>query len=121
MSTSNWTVELHDDFKPEYDAFSVEVKKVMVQRLKLIEEFGPNLARPYVDTIKGSKHANLKEFRFDADDGVWRGLFAFDLERKAIVLVAGDKSGTSEKRFYRDLIKKAEQRFDKHLKTLKEG
>ncbi len=49
--------------------------------------------------------------------GVWRVTFAFDPERQAILLVAGDKSGNSEKRFYRDLIKKADSRFAQHLQT----
>lgn len=52
-----------------------------------------------MDTLKGSKHANMKELRFDADDGVWRIAFAFDLRRHAVLLVGGDKSGGSEKRF----------------------
>src|SRR6266851_8300425 len=67
------------------------------------------LGRPRVDTLKGSRHANMKELRFDADDGVWRVAFAFDPKRKAILLVAGDKSGGSEKRFYRQLIAKADE------------
>ena len=41
--------------------------------------------------------------------------FAFDPKRKAILLVAGDKSGVSEMRFYRQLIDKADARFDAHL------
>ncbi|WP_352609493.1 type II toxin-antitoxin system RelE/ParE family toxin [Mesorhizobium opportunistum] len=48
-----------------------------------------------------SSFANMKELRFDADDGVWRVAFAFDRKRKAILLVAGDQSGVSEKRFYK--------------------
>ena len=47
---------------------------------------------------KGSRHANMKELRFDADDGVWRVAFAFDPKRKAILLVAGDKSGGTWRR-----------------------
>ncbi len=69
--------------------------------------------------LKGSRHANMKELRFDAADGVWRVAFAFDPKRKAILLVAGDKSGGSEKRFYRQLIAKADERFDGHLARLK--
>ncbi len=57
----------------------------------------------------------MKELRFSAADGAWRVAFAFDPRRKAILLVAGDKSGGSEKRFYRELIRKADQRFDAHL------
>jgi hypothetical protein len=60
----------------------------------------------------------MKELRFDAADGVWRVAFAFDPKRQAILLVGGDKSGGSEKRFYRQLIKKADARFDEHVKRI---
>jgi hypothetical protein len=71
-----------------------------------------------VDTLKGSKHANMKELRFDASDGVWRVAFAFDPERQAILLVAGDQAGTGAKRFYKQLILKADARFDAHRQHL---
>ena len=86
---------------------------------RLLQEFGPQLGRPRVDTLKGSRHANMKELRFSAADGEWRVAFAFDPKRKAILLVAGDKSGVSEKRFYRQLIAKADERFNAHLNRLK--
>jgi hypothetical protein len=72
-----------------------------------------------VDTLKGSSYANMKELRFAAADGEWRVAFAFDIKRRAVLLVAGDKSGGSEKRFYRELIRKADERFDAHLVRLK--
>ncbi len=62
----------------------------------------------------------MKELRFDAADGVWRVAFAFDPKRKAILLVAGDKSGVSERKFYKRLIVKADDRFDAHLACLKQ-
>jgi hypothetical protein len=46
----------------------------------------------------------MKELRFSAADGEWRVAFAFDAKRRAILLVGGDKSGHSKKRFYRELI-----------------
>lgn len=61
----------------------------------------------------------IKELRCNADDGVWRIAFAFDLDRKAILLVGGDKSGGSERHFYRQLIAKADERFDDHLQRIK--
>jgi hypothetical protein len=61
----------------------------------------------------------MKELRFSAADGEWRVAFAFDPRRRAILLVAGDKSGGSERRFYRDLIRKADERFNAHLDRLK--
>lgn len=85
----------------------------------VLEEFGPQLGRPRADTLKGSRHANMKELRFSAADGEWRLAFAFDPKRRAILLVAGDKSGGGERRFYRELIRKADDRFDAHLDQLK--
>src|ERR1700730_10011866 len=90
------------------------------QRLsRLLQKVGPQLGRPRVDTLKGSRHANMKELRFSVADGEWRVAFAFDPQRKAILLVAGDKSGVSEKRFYRNLIRKADERFEADLIWLK--
>ena len=75
-----------------------------------------------MDTLNGSRHANMKEMRFSAAVGEWRLAFAFDPTRNAIMLVAGDKSGGSSRRFYRALIRKADERFDRHLTQLaKEG
>jgi hypothetical protein len=62
----------------------------------------------------------LPEQRLSAADGQWRVPFAFDPKRKAILLVAGDKSGGSQKRFYRELIREADDRFDAHLTRLKQ-
>ena len=116
----SWTVELHAEFAEEFKNFSDEVQDKIYADVLMLETFGYTLGRPKVDTLKASQHSNMKELRFDANDGVWRVAFAFDTERKAILLVAGDKSGTSEKRFYKQLIKKADERFTNHLQSLKE-
>ncbi len=84
----------------------------------MLRRFGPQLRRPHCDTLKGSKHTNMKELRFTLPDGAWRVAFAFDSERQAILLVGGSKSGTNEKQFYRDLIRVADERFNAHLGTL---
>lgn len=114
----SWTVELHPKFAEEFLGLSELVQDALLAEIALLEKFGPHLNRPHVDTLNNSKHSNMKEIRFNADDGVWRTAFAFDPERKAILLVAGDKSGTKEKRFYKQLIKKADDRFDNHLANL---
>lgn len=93
--------------------------RVEILALSLVlEQFGPQLGRPRVDRLKGFRHANMKELRFSATDGEWRVALAFDPKRKAILLVAGDKSGGSQQRFYRELIRKADVRFDFHLRRL---
>lgn len=114
-----WNVEFDDAFDDEFEAFSQDVQNALLATSKLLIEFGPQLGRPHADTLKGSKHSNMKELRFEGSDGEWRAAFAFDPERKAIILVAGDKSGGSEKRFYKQLISKADQRFSAHVERLK--
>jgi hypothetical protein len=108
------------EFHSELLALAADVRIELLARARVIERFGPTAGRPRVDTLKGSKHANMKELRFDAGDGVWRVAFAFDPERRAILLVAGDKSGRSERAFYRRLIASADTRYDNHLSRLRD-
>ena len=114
-----WTVRIADEFMPEFEALHEDVRTEIAALSLWLEHFGPSLGRPRVDTLKGSKHANMKELRFAAVDGEWRVAFAFDPKREGILLVAGDKSGGSERRFYAELIRKADDRFDAHLRRLK--
>jgi len=114
-----WEVEFHDDFDPEFDALPEDVQDEIRALGGVLAQMGPMFGRPRADTLKGSRHANMKELRFDASDGVWRVAFAFDPRRRAILLVAGDKSGVSQKRFYRHLIEKADRRFDDHLARIR--
>lgn len=116
-----WAVSFHGEFADEFGEFADAVKIELAAIIGLLEEFGPALSRPHADTLNGSKHANMKELRFKADNGVWRVAYAFDPERKAILLVGGDKSGSNEKRFYKKLLTIADRRFDQHLDELKGG
>ena len=115
----NWTVEFADEFDAEFDVLPEPVQDELLAQAKVIERFGPAAKRPRVDTLHGSRHSNMKELRFDADRGVWRVAFAFDPRRRAVLLVGGDKSGGSEKGFYRRLIKLADERYDAHLARIR--
>ncbi|MGH9715587.1 MAG: type II toxin-antitoxin system RelE/ParE family toxin [Candidatus Acidiferrales bacterium] len=110
-----------DEFELKFQALSEDVRTEILALSIVLAQFGPQLGRPRVDTLKGSRHVNMKELRFRAADGEWRVAFAFDRRRKAILLVAGDKSGGSQKRFYRELIRKADERFDAHLARIERG
>ena len=114
-----WVVEIGDEFEAEFLALDPAVRDEIHALSRLLRQFGPQLGRPRVDTLKGSRHRNMKELRFAAADGEWRVAVAFDPKRSAILLVAGDKAGGSQKRFYRQLIAKADDRFDAHLERLK--
>jgi len=111
---NNWVVEFHAEFASEFIGLPEPVRQRVFSMAGLLKTFGPQLGRPKVDTLKGSKHSNMKELRFDADGGVWRIAFAFDFGRKAILLVGGDKAGISKEKFYRNMIEIADRRFDRH-------
>lgn len=87
-------------------------EKVLANLLSL-ETYGPKLSRPYVDTVKSSRHNNMKELRIQYKGRPIRAFFAFDPERQAIVLCAGDKSNS--KRFYDTMIRIADDEFSAHL------
>jgi hypothetical protein len=114
----SWNAYFHPTFKAEFDEMSETVQDKLLAMLIPLRRSGPALGRPDVDTLNDSKYANMKELRFKADVGVWRVAFAFDPARDAILLVAGDKSGGSERTFYRRLIAKADKRYKEHLDLL---
>ena len=104
-----WVVETTD----EYDAWFLDQtgnSQASIQmKVEFLKEYGPHLPRPHADTLKGSSLSNLKELRAQTENHVYRIAFLFDEERKAILLIGGDKKGKNEKRFYRGLIKQAEE------------
>lgn len=110
-----WPVLFAADFQLEFAALPAAVQTELLARARLLEQFGPLLGRPAVDTLKGSRFVNMKELRFDAEGGVWRIAFAFDTRRCAVLLVAGNKAGVSQHLFYRLLIARADKRFESHL------
>lgn len=113
-----WEVRLAPEFVEELSNLTSAVRIELLAQAKLVATVGPQLGRPRVDTLKGSRHANMKELRFSADGGEWRVAFAFDPNREAILLVAGDKAGIGQRRFYQRLTGKADARYAAHLLRL---
>jgi hypothetical protein len=114
----DWEIEFYSDFYEEFLTLSEVVQNELLASLIPLRKLGPTLGRPIVDTLNASTFRNMKELRFNADDGVWRVAFAFDPERTAILLVAGEKSGKGQRQFYKRLIQKADTRYTNHLKQL---
>ncbi len=100
-----------------------EQRNALLAAVIALKAKGPTAGRPLIGTLGNPKHPNMKELRYDAHNNsqIWRAAFAFDPERKAIILVASDKQGIDEEQFYADLLKKANKRFDAHLKVLKKA
>jgi hypothetical protein len=106
-----WTVATTDGF----DGWFASLDHDGQAKVELLKLLGPRLSRPHADTLNGSRHANMKELRADTSHKVMRIVFAFDPNRAAILLVAGEKSGVNQKRFYKQLIAKADELYDAHL------
>lgn len=113
-----WSVILNEEFKEWFDSLDDDVQTEMLAHVRLLSERGPNLGRPYVDSIKESNHSNMKELRVQHAGKPWRILFAFDIKRSAILLVGGNKAG--DKRWYKDNVPLADQRFSRHLADIRQ-
>ncbi|OEZ64573.1 hypothetical protein JAB5_02350 [Janthinobacterium sp. HH103] len=115
-----WPVTFHDDFDAEFDALPIDVQDELLASADALSKLGPAAGRPHVGTLKHPKHPNMKELRFKGNNGaeVWRAVFAFDTRREAVILVAAAKQGIGEDRFDRDLLFKANARYEQHLKNL---
>jgi len=104
-----WEIETTDEYDDWFLEQAENEQEAVRMKVELLTEYGPQLTRPHADTLKGSKLSNLKELRTQTENHVLRVAFIFDEERKAVLLIGGDKKGKNEKRFYRNLIKDAEK------------
>lgn len=111
-----WRVTFNDEFDAEFLEFSEAVQEAIVAKVFLLRAVGPQLGRPEVDTVKGSKYPNMKELRVQVKGAPWRILFAFDPHRQAILLVGGNKAG--DKRWYKRTITVADDRYRRHLERI---
>jgi hypothetical protein len=111
-----YTVNVSEEFADWFTEQEESVQNSITAMVNLLAEHGPNLRRPYADTLKGSKISNLKELRVQHKGDPYRILFAFDAKREALLLVGGNKTG--DKRWYDKMIPLAEKIFAKHSETL---
>ena len=115
-----WTIEFTDEFFEWWNTLKGSQQDALQANIELLEENGPSLARPHADTVKGSRHPNMKELRTQWQGKPIRTFFAFDPRRTAILLIGGIKTG--DKRFYRKMIPIADELYDVYLKEIrKEG
>lgn len=97
----------------------MEEREEVTAKVNLLKLFGPLLKRPHADTLKGSKYRNMKELRAKTSRSELRIAFAFDTERKAVLLTGGNKSGVGQKAFYTQLIDRADRLFAAHLARIR--
>lgn len=114
-----WELYLTDEVDEWLDHLAVSDREsygLVVAGIEVLAEVGPNLGRPLVDRIKGSRLHNLKELRpGSSGSSEMRILFTFDPWRSAILLVAGDKAGNWST-WYQQVIPRAEQLYEEYLR-----
>jgi hypothetical protein len=115
MGEDEWEIYQTD----EVAAWMTDLRRIDPQAAEKVEaavdvlaEYGPTLGRPLVDTLTGSKLANLKELRPRQTN--IRVPFVFDPWRSAILLVAGDKTGQWQS-WYERSIPQAERLYAVYL------
>jgi hypothetical protein len=111
----SWEVEYTNEFEEWWDALTAEEQRRSEAAVEVLQERGPGLGRPWVDTLQGSRHPNMKELR--PRGGHLRILFAFDPRRAAILLLGGDKTGQWTS-WYEQAIPQADELYDEHLREL---
>jgi hypothetical protein len=111
-----WNLEYTNEFSNWWDELSPGEQDSLRFGIELLIAKGPNLGRPHVDTVHGSKHTNLKELRTQHKGRPLRTFFAFDPRRTAILLIGGDKSG--DDRFYERMLPVADRLYEEYLQEL---
>lgn len=112
-----WDIEFTDEFGGWWDGLSEDEQESLTVSVKLLQVLGPALGRPHADSVKQSKHGNMKELRTQVHGQPLRTSYAFDPRRKAILLIGGDKTGY--KRFYDRMIPLADRLSDEHLQQIR--
>lgn len=112
-----WEVEFTDEFGVWWDSLTEGQQNAIDRTVGVLRACGPSLGRPRVDTVKGSRHAHMKELRTQDKRRPLRVFFAFDPRRTAILLIGGDKTGDA--RFYKRMIPIADDLYDAYLEELR--
>ncbi|MCI5123169.1 MAG: hypothetical protein D3925_01505 [Candidatus Electrothrix sp. AR5] len=113
-----WQILITEEYEEWFGQLPQKHKAAIATDLEVLRHFGPQLGRPHVDQIKGSRYSNMKELRTKASSKVYRSLFAFDPDRQAVILCGGDKKGKNQEKFYKRLIAEADRIFADHLENM---
>ena len=111
-----WEVEYTDEFEAWWHGLSEGEQEDVNAKVTLRQRIGPRLGRPHSDTVRASKHQNMKELIVQHAGRPYRVLYAFDPRRTAILLIGADKTG--KKRWYEQFVPTADKLYDEHLATL---
>lgn len=105
-------VVVTDEFKTWYEDLSLDEQESVFRVVTLLEMRGVSLGFPYSSAIEGSAHS-LRELRIQHQGRPYRVFYALDPERRAVLLIGGDKTG--DDRFYAECIPRADTIWKRYL------
>ncbi|MFP5457683.1 MAG: type II toxin-antitoxin system RelE/ParE family toxin [Bacteriovoracia bacterium] len=114
-----WVILQTPEFQQWFDNSDRRLQEDILEHAQLLRELGPELRRPYADTLKGSTLANLKELRFTSKERIIRVFYAFDSDRNGVLLIGGNKSSSGDKNFYKKMIALSEKIYRRYLENRK--
>jgi hypothetical protein len=114
----NWPVEFTDEFAHWWNGLDIDEQESIARVVRLLEQRGPSLGRPFADTVRGSRFAQMKELRIQHQGQPYRVLFAFDPRRTALLLIGGNKTG--DPRWYEKFVPVADEIFAAHLLSIED-
>ena len=112
-----WKVTDHSKYTEWFESRGEDLQDKILEMVELLQQEGPMLGRPHADTLEGSTYPNMKELRVQHRGNPWRIIFAFDPERRGILLLGGNKAGNSN--WYDKNIPIADKRYAEHLEQTK--
>jgi len=110
-----WNVEGTIEFEDWYLALEDPELGRVTDAVDALERHGPNMKRPLVGEVQGSRYSNMKELRPLGTN--IRVFFAFDPRRTAILLIGGDKTGRWRS-FYDRMVPQVDRLYAEHLEEL---
>lgn len=109
-------VVVTDEFREWYETLWLEEQESVFRVVTLLEGRGVSLGFPYSSAIEGSRHG-LRELRIQHRGRPYRAFYAFDPQRRAVLLLGGDKSGRD--RFYEEWVPRADVLWERYLAELR--
>lgn len=110
-----WEVIQTAEFKEWYDDLEEDAREDILSSILILQNTGPILGRPRVDTLKGSKIKNLKELRVQSNGRPFRIFFLFDQKKNIVLLTGGNKQ--NDKNFYKRKIFESEKIYKEYFSS----
>lgn len=113
-----WEIEVTDEFRRWYDNLSEREQDDVTAVVDLLAAEGVRLSRPQSASIANARNAHMRELIVQSGGHPIRVFYAFDPRQTAILLIGGDKTGVSNRRFYARYIRIADNLYDEYIAEL---